>query len=49
MEELVCVYRTCDYELENKKFYDYAAFGRWVADNATEITMVDVIQYGDGI
>lgn len=49
MEEISCIYRTKDYELENKKFNSYEGFGRWVADNAMEITIVDVIQLGEGI
>lgn len=41
--EIVCFYRNNDYELLNKKFNNCGVFGLWVADNATEINIVDVI------
>ena len=41
--EITCIYRNNDYEINNKKFDDYAHFGCWIADNATEIKLVDVI------
>ena len=47
MVEITCIYRNRDYELENKKFDSYDFFGKWIADNATEITLVDVIQEED--
>lgn len=42
--EITCIYRNRDYEIANMKFNNYGAFGKWVADNATEIHLVDVIQ-----
>lgn len=47
MVEIKCVYRNCDYELNNIKFDSYDIFGKWVADNVAEITLVDVIQEED--
>lgn len=41
--KITCVYRNKDYELCNIKFNDYRFFGEWVANNVTEITLIDVI------
>ena len=30
--------------VKDKKFYSFEVFGKWVADNATEISIIDVIQ-----
>lgn len=45
MLELTCIYK-CDYDgvIGTKVFDDYGIFGKWVADNATEITLIEVIQ-----
>lgn len=34
-------------ENKNKKFDSYESFGKWVADNAVEISILDVIQEED--
>lgn len=45
MLELTCIYK-CNYDgvIETKVFDDYGMFGKWLADNATEIILIDVIQ-----
>lgn len=46
--ELTCVYKDrWNGEIKEKKFDSYQFFGKWVADNATEIEIVDVIQEED--
>lgn len=32
---------------KEKKFDSYEIFGKWVADNATEISIIDVVQEED--
>lgn len=45
MLKLTCIYK-CDYDgvIDTKVFDDYGIFEKWVADNATEIAIIDVIQ-----
>lgn len=46
--ELTCIYKDkYDDEIKEKKFDSYDFFGKWVADNATEILIIDVIQEED--
>lgn len=42
--KITCIYRNRDYEINKKEFSNYESFGKWVFDNATEITLVDVIK-----
>lgn len=43
--ELTCLYKDrWNGEIKDKKFDSYEIFGKWVADNATEIEIIDVIQ-----
>lgn len=46
--EIICLYKE-NYNGENKdkKFDSYNHFGKWVADNATEIQIIDVTQEED--
>lgn len=41
--DILCKYRDADYRLKNIKFNSFRFFGKWVADNATEIRIIDVI------
>lgn len=46
--EIVCLYKEkWNGENKNKKFDSYESFGKWVADNAVEISILDVIQEED--
>ena len=46
--EIICLYKEkYNGESNNKKFDSYSTFGKWVADNATEISIIDVIQIED--
>lgn len=46
--ELTCLYKDkCDDEIKEKKFDSYDFFGKWVADNVTEIELMDVTQEED--
>lgn len=46
--ELTCVYKErWNREINEKKFDSYQFLGKWVADNATEIEIIDVIQEED--
>lgn len=46
--ELTCIYKDkYDDEIKEKKFDSYDFFGKWVADNATEIELIDVTQEED--
>lgn len=46
--ELTCMYREIVNGLyKEKKFDSYESFGKWVADNATEISIIDVVQEED--
>ena len=43
--EIICLYKEkWNGENKNKKFDSYESFGKWVADNATEIAILDVIE-----
>lgn len=46
--ELTCIYKDrWNGQIKDKKFDSYQAFGKWVADNATDIEILDVIQEED--
>lgn len=46
--EIICLYKEkYNGEIKDKKFDSYDSFGKWVADNATEISIIDVIQEED--
>ncbi|SCJ83141.1 Uncharacterised protein [uncultured Clostridium sp.] len=46
--EIICLYKEkWNGENKNKKFDSYGSFGKWVADNAVEISILDVIQEED--
>lgn len=46
--EMICLYKEkWNGENKNKKFDSYESFGKWVADNAVEISILDVIQEED--
>lgn len=46
--EIICLYKKkWNGENKNKKFDSYESFGKWVADNAVEISILDVIQEED--
>ncbi|WP_133016255.1 hypothetical protein [Clostridium cuniculi] len=46
--ELTCLYRDkYDGVIKEIKFDSYDFFGKWVADNATEIELIDVTQEED--
>lgn len=46
--ELTCIYRErFNNEYKEKRFDSYSTFGKWVADNAVEIAIIDVIQEED--
>lgn len=46
--ELTCLYKDrWNGEIKDKKFDSYEVFGKWVADNATEIILIDVVQEED--
>ena len=48
--ELTCLYKDrWNGEIKDKKFDSYEVFGKWVADNATEIILIDVVQEEDQI
>ena len=43
--EIICSYIDKDFkENKERKFDSFAFFGKWVADNITQIEIVDVIQ-----
>ena len=45
MLELTCIYKELwNGSTHEKRFYSFEVFGKWVADNATEIAILDVIQ-----
>lgn len=45
MLELTCIYKELWNEVvKDKKFDSFEVFGKWVADNATEIAILDVIE-----
>ena len=45
MLELTCIYKKLwNGVVKDKKFDSFGVFGKWVADNATEISIIDVIQ-----
>lgn len=42
--ELTCIYKNrWNGEIKEKKFDGYQIFGKWIADNAIEIEIIDVI------
>ncbi|WP_166484661.1 hypothetical protein [Clostridium cuniculi] len=46
--ELTCIYiDRWNGEAKEKKFDSYGILGKWVADNATKIIIIDVIQEQD--
>ena len=46
--EIICLYKEkWNGENKNKKFDSYESVGKWVADNAVEISILDVIQEED--
>lgn len=46
--EIICLYKEkWNGENKNKKFDSYESFGKWVADNAVEISILDGIQEED--
>lgn len=46
--EIICLYRkSWNGKIKRKTFDSYDFFGKWVADNATEISIIDVIQIED--
>lgn len=46
--ELTCLYRDkYDGVIKEIKFDSYDFFGKWIADNATEIELIDVTQEED--
>lgn len=46
--ELTCIYKDkYNDEIKEKKFDSYDFFCKWVADNATEIELIDVTQEED--
>ena len=46
--EIICLYKEkWNGENKNKKFDSYESFGKWVADNAVEISILDVTQEED--
>ena len=45
MLELTCIYKkNWTGKIKRKIFDSFEVFGKWVADNATEISIIDVIQ-----
>ena len=45
MLEITCIYKELWNGSTNEKRFDsFGVFGKWVADNATEISILDVIQ-----
>lgn len=45
MLELTCIYKELwNGATKDKRFDSFEVFGKWVADNATEIYIIDVIQ-----
>lgn len=43
--EIICLYKeNWNGESKDKRFDSYDIFGKWVADNAVEISIIDVIQ-----
>lgn len=43
--EIICSYLDKkDTEIKDRKFDSFSIFGKWVADNVTEIILIDVIQ-----
>lgn len=46
--EIICLYKEqLNEKSKEKKFDSYEIFGKWVADNAVEISIIDVIQVED--
>lgn len=45
MVKIICLYKNnYDGKIISRKFDDYGVFGKWIADNAVEISLLDVIQ-----
>lgn len=45
MLEITCIYKELwNGSTHEKRFDSFGVFGKWVADNATEIAILDVIQ-----
>ena len=45
MLELTCIYKELwNGSTHEKRFDSFGVFGKWVADNATEIAILDVIE-----
>lgn len=46
--EIICLYReNWNGKFKRKLFDSYESFGKWMADNAVEIEIIDVIQVED--
>lgn len=46
--EIICLYRrSWNGRIKRKTFDSYESFGKWIADNVTEISIIDVIQVED--
>ena len=46
--EIICLYKkSWNGKIKTKIFDSYEVFGKWVADNATEIQIIDVTQEED--
>ena len=46
--EIICLYKEqWNGESKEKKFDSYEILGKWIADNAVEIEIIDVIQVED--
>ena len=45
MLEITCIYKELwNGSINDKRFDGFEVFGKWVADNATEISIINVIQ-----
>ncbi|MCR1953160.1 hypothetical protein NSB31_29680 [Bacillus cereus] len=43
--EIICLYMDkSDNEIKERKFDGFSSFGKWVADNVTEVILIDIIQ-----
>ncbi|WP_302579943.1 hypothetical protein [Clostridium saudiense] len=46
--EIICLYKyKYNGKINEKKFDSYEFFGKWIADNTIEISIIDVIQEED--
>ncbi len=46
--EIICSYMDKgDNEIKERKFDSFSSFGKWVADNVTEVILIDAIQQGE--